>query len=516
MKDRLQTPLSALHVWLGVGPRLLVLPLLAVAGAFGALGQAPYDQPIAMLLALTIGFVAWRAQTSARASALIGWAFGAGYFALALGWIIEPFQVDADRHGWMAPFALLFLSAGLALFWAAAFWVARRMSAAALVLVITWTGAEVLRAYIFTGFPWASPAQVVVDGRFSVILAIFGPHGATLSLMLLAWALSLPSTSAVRGSMPLGQVVLLAGVASAFYLPQVRPASELTGHWVRLVQPNAEQHLKWQREWAETFYQRQLSFTAAPAETPGQKPDLIVWPETAIPWRLETAQPALSQIAQAAGGTPVALGALRTGPKGLYNSVVLLGSSGMPVDTYDKHHLVPFGEYIPLAKWLEWLPLTGLAANGSGFASGPGPRLIDFGVLGSALPLVCYEAVFAHGVGAVKQRPDFLLQVTNDAWFGMHAGPQQHLAQARMRAIEQGLPLLRAANTGISAMIDPKGRIIAQLPLNIAGFIDAPLPQPATPTIYSKMGDKPVAFILLLSALYATYLSVRRRRTVSH
>ncbi|MFK7743814.1 MAG: apolipoprotein N-acyltransferase [Roseobacter sp.] len=507
---------SGLHHWLGHGPRLVVALIAAAFGAFGAFGQAPFDHPIAMLLSLAAGFILWRAQPTARAAGVVGWVFGAGYFAVALSWIVEPFQVDVARHGWMAPFALLFLSTGLALFWGAAFWLARRLSAAAIFLVVTWTGAEMLRAYIFTGFPWASPAQTVIDGRFATLLPLLGPHGATLCLMALAWALSLPSTPQVGGSMRAGQAALLAGAAFAFYLPQVRPPSELTGHWVRLIQPNAEQHLKWQPGWAEMFVQRQMDYTAAASRETEQAPSLIIWPETAVPWRLEQAQPFLAQISEAAGDVPVALGALRQQGDTLFNAVALVMAQGQLADVYDKHHLVPFGEYIPGARFLEGWNISGLASRGRGFGAGSGPRVMDFGALGTGLPLICYEAVFAHGVNGADTRPDFIFQVTNDAWFGQYAGPQQHLAQARMRAIEQGLPLMRAANTGISAMIDPKGRIIAQLPLGVAGFVDAPLPKPLNKTLYSRTGDLPMLGLLLLSVSYAAFLSARRRRTDSH
>ena len=474
------------------------LLLVALCGAFGALGQAPYDQPAALLLALVAGFVLWR---EGSAPAWTGWAFGTGYFALALVWIIEPFQVDVARHGWMAPFALLFLSTGLALFWGGAFWVARKLNAGPLGLALTWTMAELLRAYVFTGFPWASPAQVMIDGRASALLAWMGPHGATLCLMLLAASIAMPTRDALAPKVAKG-VLLVAGLAT-LYLPDSRPTAATTGQWVRLVQPNAAQHLKWRPEFAQTFLQRQLDATRAPARLPEQRPDLIVWPETSIPWALETAGPVLTDIAQAAGGVPVALGALRFEGEALRNSVVVLDPQGAVTALYDKHHLVPFGEYMPLGAWAKALGLEALAATMGGFSAGPGPRLLDLGALGKAVPLVCYEAVFAHDVNAVPGRADFLLQLTNDAWFGDYAGPQQHLAQARMRAIEQGLPMMRAANTGISAMIDPYGRVLASLGLGQAGFIDAPLPAPLAPTLYSRWGDLPVILILVLAAAAA-------------
>jgi apolipoprotein N-acyltransferase len=491
-------------------PVVVRMLLCLLLGICAALGQAPFDLPLSMILAQAGAFAIWRAQPSAQAAWWMGWAFGTGYFGLALIWIVEPFQVDVGRHGWMAPFALVFMSAGLALFWAAAFWGARRLSTAAITLVLTWTLAEVLRAYMLTGFPWASPAQVLVEGPASRLLAYAGPHGATFGLMLLAWCFSLRVSHAGRAPQRVGQAALLIAAGLALHLPQALPASAVTDHVVRLVQPNAEQHLKWQPELAELFYERQLSLTAAPGSTP---PDLVVWPETAIPWRLEHAAPVLAEISATAAGPAVVLGALRTAPDGVRNALAVLGPDGTVTQVYDKHHLVPFGEYIPLARLAGRVGLTGLAARGAGFSPGPGPTLLDFGPLGRALPLICYEAVFAHDVNRPPERPEFLLQITNDAWFGDYSGPQQHLAQARMRAIEQGLPLLRAANTGISAVIDPLGRITASLPMGVSGFVDAALPAPAPPTLYSRTGDLPVVLVLMLGLFAQLLLFLRHEQT---
>lgn len=481
--------------------------LAFAAGAFGALGQAPYDLPLAMVLSLAVAFMLWR-QEKDRPGGL-GWAFGTGYFALALIWIIEPFQVDAARHGWMAPFALVFLSTGLAMFWAAAFRFAKALGSSAVGLILCWTGVELLRAYVLTGFPWANPAQIAIEGPMSIMLSWLGPHGVTLALMSLAAMLSIPSNPHRGISLRLGQGALLTAGALALSLPHARAPVALTEHRVRLVQPNAAQHLKWQPEMAQVFFARQLEYTKARPSPSEPDPDLIVWPETAIPWRLDTAAPVLAEIAEAAGGATVALGALRYDGQHLYNALAVVGPDGRLNSTYDKHHLVPFGEYMPLADLFEGLGIGALAASAGRFAGGPGPVILDFGALGKALPLICYEAVFAHGVNAMPERVDFLLQVTNDAWFGVYAGPQQHLAQARMRAIEQGLPLLRAANTGISTVIDPTGRMVASLPLNKAGFIDAWLPETLPATLYSKVGDWPVAALTFLGLLINTVLTLR-------
>ena len=242
---------------------------------------------------------------------------------------------------------------------------------------------------------------------------------------------------------------------------------------------------------------RALEYTAAEGDV-----DLILWPETSVPSLLHNAENVMQAVAQAGGNRTVALGILRVRDDGmLANSMVVLDGQGGVSQSYDKYHLVPFGEYIPL-RWA--FNAVGLSLIGDmfgdGFGRGDGAKLLDFGALGTALPLICYEAVFAHDVNATPARPNFLIQITNDAWFGDFAGPQQHLAQARMRAIEQGLPLARAANTGISAMIGPRGQIIASVPLNKAGYVDAPLPAPLAATLYSKTGDGPLGILLILVA----------------
>ena len=478
--------------------------LAALAGAGAAFGQEPYNWSVLMLLGLAAVVWLWRAQDGPWRSALLGWAFGTGYFMHALQWIVSPFLVDVARHGWMAPFALIFLGAGLALFWGLAFWGARKLSRGPWALVLTFSAAEMLRAYIFTGFPWAMPAQALVGQFPGALLAVIGPYGLNLLIFLAALG-----TGTLKGERD-GRWI--AGVAGGFLaatflpFPNGTPAA-LTDYTLRLIQPNAAQHEKWDPEKIPVFFDRQLALTAAPPRD--AQPDLVIWSETAIPWALDLAGSALEEIALAAGDTPVALGVQRRTRTRYFNSMVVLDTAGQVQQSYDKHHLVPFGEYMPLGDMLANIGITALASrHGNGYSSGPGAKLLDLGALGKALPLICYEAVFAHDVNAAPERPAFLIQITNDAWFGKGAGPLQHLAQARMRAIEQGLPLARAANTGVSAMIDPHGRITASLPLNTAGFLDAALPAPLPPTLYSRTGDLPLA-LLLLAGL--TWASIRAR-----
>ena len=487
--------------------RLAGWRLAGLGGALGVLagfGQAPYDQPLILMAAIVGAVYLYRGADTGRQAALFGWALGTGYFAHALQWIVSPFLVDVVRHGWMAPFAVAFLSAGLALFWGAAFWAARRLDAQrAWPLVLCLPFAELVRAYIFTGFPWAMPSQAMVDTLGGQALAWIGPYALNGAMVGIAVALGFAARTAPQRVMQFG--VILFGLG-AFVLPPMAPDAEMTEHRVRLVQPNAAQRDKWDPDKIPVFFDRQLQFTAAPPEDGSGGPDLVLWSETAIPWQLDYAEPALVEIAKAGAEATVALGVQRGTSEGFYNSMVVLDEDGAVAQIYDKHHLVPFGEYVPFAEVLNKIGIFGLAQRiPAGYSSGAGAALLDFGPLGRALPLICYEAVFAHDVNAAPERPDFLIQITNDAWFGKGAGPRQHLAQARMRAIEQGLPLARSANTGISAMIDPYGRVLASLPLNTAGFVDAALPQALPPTLYSRTGDLPLLMLLLGGLAFATF-----------
>lgn len=480
--------------------------LLPVAlGAVAALGQAPFNMPLVMIAAFAVAVQQWSSVRETRASAFWGFAFGFGYFAVSLHWIVSPFLVDAARHGWMAPFAVVLMAAGGGVFWSVAFWIARRMSLGVWALVPCWTAVELVRAYIFTGFPWASPAQAMVDGVVGQLLAWIGPHG--LNLLVIAAAVMVSGLA--RSGWPLRIAVLLP-LAAAVLLPPFAGPAPLGGTVLRLVQPNAPQDEKWDPEKIGIFYERQLRFTGAAIDADIGAPDAIIWPETSIPWALNRSSVILEEISAAAEGMPVILGAQRTEDGRHYNTLAVLGAQGEIAQSYDKHHLVPFGEYVPLGDFAARFGIYGMAPqHGAGFSAGPGPELLDLGALGSALPLICYEAVFAHGVNAAPERADFIIHATNDAWFGTYAGPQQHLAQARMRAIEQGLPVARAANTGITAMIDPYGRIAQSIGLGQAGFIDAALHLPLGPTLYSRTGDLPLAGLLLL----VLAILVLRKRT---
>ena len=472
---------------------------MAALGGVAALGQAPFSMPALSLLGFALVFAFFPVMETPREAGRRGLAFGFGYFLVALHWLVEPFLVDAARHGWMAPFALVLMALGLALFWALAFGVARKAGRAVWVLVPLLVLAELVRAYLLTGFPWAMPSYGLVDGLGGQVAAWIGPHGLNYVFLMMAAALS-----CLRLRPFIGGLGGIAAVVALWPLPEGEPPVP-DAPVLRLVQPNAPQRLKWHPEYAWTYFDRAVEATGAG----DVRPDIVIWPESSVPVHLGDVEQMLAQIADAAQGVPVVLGLNRPAGWRYYNSAVVLGSDGHLSGLYDKHHLVPFGEYVPFGDMLARLGIHGFAVrDGAGFSAGPGPRLLDLGDVGKALALICYEVVFPQDMRGTAERPRFLMQITNDAWFGTFSGPYQHLQQARMRAIEMGLPLVRAANTGVSAAIDARGRVVAELGLNKAGYLDAPLPEARPETLYARFGDVPVGGLMAFFAALALW---RRR-----
>ncbi len=481
--------------------RLLGLSL--IAGIAAALGHAPFGYwPVALAGFGVLAFAVSRAG-SRRQGAWSAWVGGTAYFAVTLSWIVEPFLVDVARHGWMAPFALVFLAGGLALFWALAGWIS---GGRVVVWVVALAGAEMVRGHVFTGFPWALPAYIWSETPVRMIASVLGPYGLSVLTLVVA-ALPVLLQVLLRARLVVGSLVAVAAVGGLFGIG----ASVLGGGpqgpslgVARLVQPNAPQDEKWDPQKANIFVERQIAFTAEPKDGV----DLVVWPETALPYRLDRAAAVLAQIASAGAGVPVVTGINRSEAGRNHNSLIVVGPNGQASEIYDKVHLVPFGEYIPFGQVASVLGVRSFAArDGYGFSPGSGVRLIDT-PLGRALPLICYEAIFpGHGRGL--ERPDYLLQITNDAWFGTVSGPFQHLDQARFRAVEQGLPLIRAANTGVSAVIDARGEVVASLGLGEAGYLDVALPGSFGITFYARSGDVPVAIFLLVT-LCALIVGARR------
>ena len=489
-----------------------------VAGALMTAGQAPLSQPWVLFVALPV--LVWLldgARGGGRA-ALLGWAAGFGYFLTGLYWIGEAFLVEAERFAVLMPFAVTLLPAGLALFWAAAFALARRLWRSghwtrALVLALALTLMEYARGHVLSGFPWALAAYAWVETPVMQAVAWIGPWGLTLLTLALA---PLPALALAEGGRAriagLAALLVLAALWGAGEMRLRAPPTGEPGPVLRIVQPNATQKLKWRPEYAARFYAYLLEATAAPPDPATGPPAAVIWPETAVTFLPAYEPGRRREIAAAAGGRPVLLGALHgerseEGDR-WYNTLTTILAEGRLGPRYAKHHLVPFGEFVPFAPVLRRLGLRQLVPQ-SGFVPGPGPMLMEVPGLPAFSPLICYEAIFPDEAVPPGPRPRWLLQITNDAWFGSWGGPQQHLAQARSRAIEPGLPLIRAANTGISAVIDARGRILRALPLDTAGYIDAPLPPALAPTLYARTGELPVLVLLVAGLFLAARLRPR-------
>lgn len=452
-----------------------------------------------------------------------GWAFGAGYFGASLYWVGAAFLVDADAFAWLMPLAVTAMPAGLALFWGAAaslaicFWsggITRVFIFGAGFALLEW-----LRGHVLTGFPWNAPAYAT-DALLPVAQSahIIGMYG--VNFLVLLWSAA-PAVLADEADANAGFMIRRAGFLAvaisalavfSYGKWRLKTVVEPQGVFMRIVQPNIAQKDKWRPENRKNIYQRYLEMTARPVKDSGAGARTIthvIWPESALPALVDEQAGVRRQIAEAAGpGAYTILGGLRrrsasgaASGGNIFNSVLVIDPAGNVVERYDKQKLVPFGEFLPLASFLEPLGLRKLVTLPGGFVAGPGPRTLHVPGIPAFAPLICYEAIFPRALIARNDRPRWLLNVTNDAWFGDTAGPYQHLAQAKMRAIEEGLPLVRAANTGISAVIDPLGRIESQLALGEQGLIDTDLPAPLPVTFYAAYGDTPLMCIILLLIL---------------
>jgi len=475
------------------------LAVAALAGVVSVLALPPIH--VVPVLFVTLPMVLWLLDGAAtrRAAFAVGWAFGFGFFVAGLYWIGNALLVDAARFGWMIPFAVGGLSAALAVYVGlvtlAVQWLdPRRGWPRVMVFAAAWTLGEMLRGWALTGFPW-NPIGTVWMPLDAMIQSVawVGVYGLGLLTVAVAAMPAVLGWDRATWRAPVAALAVLAGVAvaGAARLPD-GPLEVVDGVRLRLVQPNIPQVLKWSPERrAENLY-RHIDMSRLPAED-GLAPTHVIWGETALPFALDGTEDGGTQdrvrqvVAEALGdtGTAVLTGVVRTTPAGqqpyqVWNSLVAIDATGSLRAHYDKAHLVPFGEYVPLRSVL---PLDKITPGATDFSRGDGPTTIDLPGLPPASPLICYEVIFPAAVVDADNRPAWILNVTNDGWYGVSSGPYQHLATTRLRAVEEGLPLVRVANTGVSAIIDPYGRILSEVGLDRAGVADGPLPValPATP-----------------------------------
>ena len=507
--------------------------IACVAGALSALAMAPFNfWPILFLTFPTLvwlidgaGVGRWGGVGVAAAT---GWCFGFGYFVAGLYWIGYAFLVDAPTFGWLLPFAVIGLPALLAVYTAIGVALARvlwtRGGLRILALGVTLTAVEWLRGHALTGFPWnAFGYALAAPLPLAQSASLIGLWGLTfIAVVVFASPATLADDRAEnpRPWLPLALgVAVLVGLGGWGALRLSRLPTQLVDKvHLRIMQPNLQQDVKFNYAARHEVMDRYIALSnrASGPDSPGMKDVThLIWPESAFPFFLAREADALAQITQLLPPNAVLItGAVRvaepvnpTAPA-VYNSIYAIDHSGSIVALYDKVHLVPFGEYLPFERVLARLGFQELTKQRGGFLAGDRRRPIAIPGGPVALPLICYEIVFPGDVVPRGQRPGWIVNVTNDGWFGNSTGPYQHLQQARIRAIEEGLPLVRAANTGISAVIDPLGRIVNSLPLGREGVIDSPLPRPTSRApLYARVGDAP-AFVMVAIALF---LVVRRR-----
>ena len=455
-----------------------------------------------------------------------GWLAGLGYFAVGVWWIVEPFMVDAREQGWMAPFALVLLAGGLALFWGAAALAYRLLrpggALAILVFAGCLSGAEWLRGHLLTGFPWDLPGESWRAGsapsQFAAVVGAYGLSWITVAIAAAPALLFDATRPRARWAALATALAALAGLYGfgAWRLANAPPVSA-AAPLVRVVQADIDQKDKWRPENLNQIFATYLELTRRPG-----RPDIVVWPEGALPAVIdELLAPGLpygaALVDALAPGETLLMGANRAQPDGAgkwryFNSLVAFRREDAHLrvtGVYDKHRLVPFGEYMPLGELATKVGFRSLVHMPDDFTAGPPPRPLSLAGLPPVQPLICYEALFPgltrEGARRARLRPAWILNISNDAWFGRTSGPLQHLNMASYRAIEEGLPIVRATPTGVSAVIDAFGRVQphARLGLGEFGVIDARLPPALAPTGYVGWNDGVFGLMFLVSVVAA-------------
>jgi apolipoprotein N-acyltransferase len=477
--------------------------------------------PFWLLPLAILGFCGWlwllQGAATPRRAFMLGWWFGFGHHTTGLYWICIALGIDGGAFWWLMPFALCVLPAYLALYTGAVGWVfahiRRRPFEQVVCFSVVWVVAEYLRAHFIYGFPWNLSGYVwTISDATLQAASLVGAYGLSLWAVLFCAAFSLLTPPRPQDRMAAGKgfiAVMLASLAIvAWGHNRLQGADEAlqapTDVTLRLVQANVEQSLKW-----DPLFQREALERHVRMSAQEPVPDYIIWPETAMPYRVEEGSEGaamLSQLAPPQGS--IITGAVRSEGQGedwqVWNSLRAVSTTGRVTATYDKAVLVPFGEFIPLRGLL---PVEKVTQGAKDFSAGPGPQVLSLGGAAPLVqPLICYEAIFADFGDGAPQQPSagWLLNVTNDAWFGTSTGPYQHLHMARTRAVERGLPLVRVANTGVTAVFDAFGREVASLPLNTQGVLDVELPPAlAVSGWYSKHGEFTLIIICYILLIYS-------------
>jgi len=497
---------------------------LAFAFAIGVLSALAFP-PLEIFPLLLLGYAALvplldgadAGPHRLRRAASAGWWFAFGQYLTGWHWIAYPFLVDPDNHLWQMPFAVTALPAGMAIYGALAcmlamvFW--QDGPARILVLAVLLAAFEWVRGHLFTGFPWNLPGYGW--GASPAVLqsaSLIGAYG--LSFLTILFGLSLADLASRRWRLALALTCVFAALwGYGVYRIATTTAAMVPGVVVRLVQPNIPQKEMFVRRLMLRNWRRLVDLSAGAPDKALGRPTHIIWPEAATGFAVARSGDALDQISLfTMRGQTLLTGSVRVdvasgGERAWYNSLYIFNTGAALPLVYDKFHLVPFGEYVPYAAVLAKVGITQVT-TGEGASAGDHPHVLRVAGAPPVTPLICYEVIFPHDVtDPSAPRPGWFVNVTDDAWFGPWAGPRQHFLTARVRAIEEGLPIARAANTGISAMIDPLGRVAKSLALNRAGVVDAPLPAALPATPYARFGDFLFLLLLITGAFCAFVLA---------
>ncbi|MDE1159851.1 MAG: apolipoprotein N-acyltransferase [Neorhizobium sp.] len=476
-------------------PRLIVALL---AGAFGALATPPFGIFAAFFVSFTL--LVWLIDgltghpdggvfSRLRSAFILGWVFGFGYFVASLWWLGNALLVDAEEFAWALPLAVLGVPAFLALFYGLATMLARmlwsdgfgRLAALSLGFGI----AEWLRSFVLTGFPWNAIGYGIMPIPLMMqSAAVIGVSGVTVVAVFIFSAPALIGTKRGMGiGLALAALLFAAHIGFGAWrlsgADAAIAAAKPGAATVRLVQPLIDQSRKLDDRERAAIFEEHLTLSALPPQDGQKQADIIVWPETSIPFILTDNPDALSRISEVLKpGQVLITGAVRAEDAGpgmpprYYNSIYVVDHHGQIIGAADKVHLVPYGEYVPYEDILKSLGVTDAIAMPGGFTAAASHTLLKLPNGQTFYPLICYEAIFPDEIGPQVEGSTALLNVTNDGWFGNTPGPYQHFLQARLRAVENGIPLIRDANTGISAVVDPFGRIVRGLDYNQKGVID--------------------------------------------
>ncbi len=467
---------------------------------------------------------------SAKKALLYGFLFGFGHHTTGLYWISNSLLVDPDKFAWLIPFAVSIIPAYLSIYIAVVCWLTKKLSYQGVSKVMffagSWTLAEILRGHLFTGFPWNLTGYVFFERiELAQLGSVIGFYGMSLLAILIYSApYSFVKNYIKDGNGNIEKRVGKSAI-SLFFISALLMAMLTINYWgeqrlskykgteedvdIRVVQPNISQREKFDRLRAGEHLYNYYSLTLAESEIDGFIPDIIIWPEAATPYNLRKSPQMLGELKDIIPfSSYLILGTVRFEDSedqekyNFYNSIEIINSKGELEDQlYDKHHLVPFGEYVPLKKYL---PFISKIHGSEDFGVGNGPQTLKLDNAPAFSPLICYEVIFPSEVvnKESKVKPKWILNVTNDGWFGISKGPYQHLDISRARAIEEGIPVIRAANTGISAVIDSLGQVRKQKNLNERGIIDSKLPSSLHfETFFAKSGN---IISILLAGLFVT------------